>query len=105
MSIIFWYKPINIVFYYFELEILIWRHSFTCKQTSDLLDGKISLAHARHTHISQVIKSQNKIIYKVINYCFPIKVYYRICTVRHIRIKIIRGSQNVFWVLTWVGGY
>ena len=31
-----------------------------------------------------------------INYCLPIKVYYRFCTVRHIRIKIIHGSQNVF---------
>jgi hypothetical protein len=31
------------------------------------LDGKISLAHVRHTHISQVIKSQNKIIYTVVN--------------------------------------
>jgi hypothetical protein len=33
-----------------------------------------------------------------INYCLPIKVYYHICTLRHIRIKIIHGSQNVFWV-------
>jgi hypothetical protein len=40
-----------------------------------------------------------------INYRLPIKVYYRICTVRHIRIEIIHGSQNVFGVLTWVGGY
>jgi hypothetical protein len=31
-----------------------------------------------------------------INYRLPIKVYYRICTVRHIRIEIIHGSQNVF---------
>ena len=31
-----------------------------------------------------------------INYCLPIKVYYRICTHRHIRIEIIHGSQNVF---------
>ena len=38
-----------------------------------------------------------------INYRLPIKEYYRICTVRHIRIGIIHGSQNVFWVLTWVG--
>jgi hypothetical protein len=37
------------------------------------------------------------------NYSLPIKVYYRICTVRHIRIEIIHGSQNVFWILTWVG--
>ena len=40
-----------------------------------------------------------------INYRLPIKVYYRICTLRHIRIEIIHGSQNVFWVLTWVGRY
>ena len=31
-----------------------------------------------------------------INYRLLIKVYYRICTLRHIRIKIIHGSQNVF---------
>jgi hypothetical protein len=35
-----------------------------------------------------------------INYRLPIKVYYRICTLRHIRIEINHGSQNVFWVLT-----
>ena len=37
-----------------------------------------------------------------INYRLPIKVYYRICTLRHIRIDIIHGSQNVFWDLTLV---
>ena len=31
-----------------------------------------------------------------INNRLPIKVYYRICTLRHIRIEIIHGSQNVF---------
>ena len=31
-----------------------------------------------------------------INYRLPIKVYFRICTLRHIRIEIIHGSQNVF---------
>jgi hypothetical protein len=40
-----------------------------------------------------------------INYRLPIKVYYRICTLWHIRIEINHGSQNVFWILTWVGGY
>ena len=30
-----------------------------------------------------------------INYRLPIKVYCRICNVRHIRIEIIHGSQNV----------
>ena len=37
-----------------------------------------------------------------INYRLPMKVCYCICTLRHIRIEIIYGSQNVFWVLTWV---
>ena len=40
-----------------------------------------------------------------INYRLPIKVYYCICTFRHIRIEIIHGRQNVFCVLTWVCGY
>jgi hypothetical protein len=31
-----------------------------------------------------------------INYHLPIKVYYRICTIRHIRIELIHESQNVF---------
>jgi hypothetical protein len=31
-----------------------------------------------------------------INYRRPIKVYYHICTLRHIRIEINHGSQNVF---------
>jgi hypothetical protein len=34
-----------------------------------------------------------------------VKVYHRICTLRHIRIEINHGSQNVFLVLTWIGGY
>jgi hypothetical protein len=32
------------------------------------LDGKISLAHVQCTHLSQVIKSQNKIIYTIVNF-------------------------------------
>ena len=40
-----------------------------------------------------------------VNLCLPIKVYYRICTLRHVRIEINHGSQNVFWVLTWIGRY
>ena len=31
------------------------------------LDDKISLGHTWHTHISQVIKSQNKIINTIVN--------------------------------------
>jgi hypothetical protein len=38
-----------------------------------------------------------------INYCLPIKVYYRICTVRYIRIEIIQlpthvKTQSTFWL-------
>ena len=32
----------------------------------------------------------------IINYRLPIKVYYRICTLRHIRNEINHGNQNVF---------
>ena len=32
-----------------------------------------------------------------INYRLPIKICYRICTLRNIRIKLNRGSQNVFF--------
>ena len=31
------------------------------------------------------------------------KVSYRMCTVRHITIKILHGSHNLVWALTWVG--
>ena len=39
-----------------------------------------------------------------INYRLTIKVYYRICTVRHIRIEIIHGSHSVL-SFNMVGGY
>jgi hypothetical protein len=38
-----------------------------------------------------------------INYRLPIKVYYRICTLRHIRIEINHGNLNMLGVLTWIG--
>jgi hypothetical protein len=40
-----------------------------------------------------------------INYHLPIKVYYRICTLRHIRIDIIHENQNLLWGLPWIGRY
>jgi hypothetical protein len=61
--------------------------------------GKISLTHVRRKLCATFSANVN------INYRVPIKVYYRICTLRHIRIEINHGSQNVFWVLTWIGGY
>jgi hypothetical protein len=88
----------------------------------DLSIGIISLAHAPvhvtdfpvvNVHVNELSSAriwQHKLCATLsanvnINYRLPIKVYYHICTLRHIRIEIIHGSQNVFWVLTWVGGY
>ena len=31
-----------------------------------------------------------------INYCLPIKVYYRICTLRHIRIQLFMEARMCF---------
>jgi hypothetical protein len=84
--------------------------------------GIISLAHALvhvtdfpivNVHVDELSSArfwQHKLCATLsanvnIYYCLPIKVYYSICTHRHIRIQIIHGSQNVFWVLTWVGEY
>jgi hypothetical protein len=84
--------------------------------------GIISLAHAPmhvtdfpvvNVHVDELSSAriwQHKLCVTLsanvkINYRLPIKVYYRICTLRHIRNEINRGSQNVFWVLTWVGRY
>jgi hypothetical protein len=84
--------------------------------------GIISLAHAPvhvtdfpviNVHVDELSSAriwQHKLCVTFsanvnINYRLPIKVYYRICTLRHIRIEMNHGSQNVFWVLTWVSGY
>ena len=81
----------------------------------------ISLAHALvhvtdfpvvNVHVDELLSAriwQHKLCATLsanvnINYRLPIKVYYRICTLRHIIIEIIHGSHNVFCVLTWVGG-
>ena len=75
--------------------------------------GIISLAHAKvhvtdfpivNVHVDELSSAliwQHKLCatYSVsvkINNRLPIKIYYRICTFRHIRIEIIHGSQNVF---------
>jgi hypothetical protein len=73
--------------------------------------GIISLAHAPVNLTDFSIGNINCVrhfpqTYIVnINYRLPIKVYYSICTLRHIRIKINHGCQNVLGVLTWIGGY
>jgi hypothetical protein len=75
--------------------------------------GIISLAHAPvhvtdfpvvNVHVDELLSAriwQHKLCATVStdvnkNYRLPIKVYYCICILRHIRIKIIHGSQNVF---------
>jgi len=74
-----------------------------------ILLGIISLAHAPvhvtdfpvvNVHVDELSSAriwQHKLSANVnINNRLPIKVYYRIYTLRHIRIEIIHGSQNVF---------
>ena len=80
---------------------------------TDLSIGIISLAHAPvhetdfsvvNVHVDELSSAriwQHKLCATFsasvnINYGLPIKVYYRICTLRHIRIEKIHGSQNVF---------
>ena len=76
--------------------------------------GIISLAHVQayvtdfpvvNVHVDELLSLariwQHKLCATLsanvnINYCLPIKVYYRICTLRQIRIEKIHGSQNVF---------
>jgi hypothetical protein len=75
-------------------------------------NGKVSHIHRRmcewdYTIDKSLVCLQHKLCATFsanvnINYRLPIKIYYRICTLRHIRIEIIHGSQNVFWALTWV---
>ena len=74
--------------------------------------GIISLAHAQvhvndiqvvNVHVDELLSAriwQHQLCatYSVsvnINNRLPIKIYYRICTLRNIRIEIIHGSQNV----------
>ena len=73
--------------------------------------GIISLAHAQvhvtdfpvvNVHVDELSSAriwQHKLCATFsanvnINYRLPIKVYYSICTLRHIRIEIIHGSQK-----------
>ena len=60
------------------------------------VDELLSARICRHKLCATLFANVN------INCRLPIKVYYRICTLRHIRIQINHRSQNVFWVLTWV---
>jgi hypothetical protein len=82
------------------------------KKLAIYLLGIISLAHAPvrvtdfpvvNVHVDELSSAriwQHKLCatYSTnvnINNRLPIKVYYRICTLGHIRIEIIHGSQNV----------
>ena len=105
------------------IGILTWRPSFALwKKRAIYQLGIISVAHApvHVTHFSVVIVHvdelssariwQHKLCATFsanvnINYRLPIKVYYRICTLRTIRIEVIHWNPNVFWALTWVSRY
>ena len=70
--------------------------------------GIISLAHVPvhvtdfsviNVHVDELSSARMCATYSAdinINNRLPIKVCYRICTLKHIRIEIIHGSQNVF---------
>jgi hypothetical protein len=75
--------------------------------------GILSLAHApvhltdfpivnEHVdELSSVLIWQHKLCATLsanvnVNYCLPIKVFYRMCTLRHIRIEIIHESRMCF---------
>ena len=85
---------------------------FVNKRAIDRL-GTISLPHAPlhmtdfpvvNVHVDELSSAriwQHKLCATLsanvnINYRLPIKEYYRICTLRHIRIEINDGSQKVF---------
>ena len=104
------------------LQILTWHPSFALLTNERFFRFGISLAHEPvhatdfsvvNVHVDELSSAriwQHKLCATLsanvnINYRLLIKVYYRICTLRHIRIEIIHGSQYVFGVLTWVGGY
>ena len=105
----------NQIQYVFCLMLYCYFYCFVTKPAIYRL-GIISLAHAQvhvtdfsvvNVHVDKLSSAriwQHKLCATLsanvdINYRLPIKVYYRICTLRHIRIKIIYGSQNVW--LPW----
>jgi hypothetical protein len=91
--------------------ILTWRPYFALETNKRFIDGIISLAYAPvHVtdfpvlnvpvdELSSARIGQQKLCATMsenvnINYCLPIKAYYRICTLWHIRIEINHGSHT-----------
>jgi hypothetical protein len=75
--------------------------SFTKRKKDVMLEYTVYHILRRTVHGPYKLSSariwQHKLSANVnINNRLPIKVYYRIYTLRHIRIEIIHGSQNVF---------
>ena len=99
---------------FFYLTVILYALLSLCKQTSDLSIGynlisSHALVHVTdflvvNVHVDELSSAQiwqHKMCATLsanvnINYHLPIKIYYRICTVRNIRIKVIHGSQHVF---------
>ena len=99
--------------------ILTWRPSFTLKTNERFIDGIISFAHASvnvtdfsvvNVHVDE-LSSARIWQYKLCatfsanvnkNYHLPIKVYYRICTIRHIRIdKSCKPECALSFNMSW----
>ena len=79
--------------------ILTSRPSFALLTNERFIDGVFSFAHAPVNVTDFSIVSINCATFSAsvnINYRLPIKVYHPICSLKHIRIEINHGSQNVF---------
>ena len=79
-------------------------------------DFPVVNAHVDELSSAQIWQHKLCVTYSTnvnINNRLPIKVYYRICTLRHQNwnnswkpecvLSFNMGWQNLFWVLTWVG--
>ena len=66
------------------------------------LDTVVSWIKNISPQINKITKILLKVSLNTHNNPSILMVFYHICSVRHIRIKIIHGSHTVLWVLTWV---
>jgi hypothetical protein len=96
-------KSTNTVVYFdwktviYTYEILTWPHSFPLLKKNRIISSYyLSLISTCADECDWRFHWQHKLCATF----SAIKVYYRICTLRHIRIEINHGSRSVFWVLT-----
>jgi hypothetical protein len=91
-----------------NISVLSWRQVLSVKETGVPGENHWPVSSVDELSSARIWQHKLCATYSAdvnINNRLPIKVCYRICTLRHIRIEIIHGSQNVFWVLTWVSKF